>query len=741
MSSGFLLSIITPFYVRNRDSYLYQRALNFIATSHTPDWMERIFIDQGSPASIAEELSAACLRRGIRYLHLDRGHHPFSIGLCRNTGVQRAHGEFISFQDVDLAAPAKVYDQIRNHLTDELPLNHLEVIPCLYLTPAGSALYAAGTPETAHDWLHAAFLENLPDVVQMAAPATSCLLARRHFYLAEGGVREEFFGHGYEDFELMNRLGHRARKFHRSHDYYSHAHKYDSQEYKGYRTFFSMFGRQNLNSGIFYAHLHHEVVSEPGYKERNARNKTLFESFLKNFDEKNDAPPALDDLNSQSVVLCLGTRTSIPFRSLRFALPCLGRILYRRESDFRSTEEFSSFLENNAISRVLFLTPYGNDERLALYRWCRENAFPYLVFDRGALPDSWFFDDNGFNAESLSYDPTRWDRKLSASEYEQTENYIQELCSSDATLEANGPRKGEHDLRRRFDLIDRKVLFVAMQRPNDSVIRHFSGNVDSVDHFCQQVSMLTQLLPQEWRVIVKQHPLEEEVPSIPGALVLPGDVHVYDAICAADAVLLINSGVGLLSLCFGKPVYCFGQAFYAHQGLAQTVLDAQDAARQLEVCTPPSLESVRRFMHHLVFEFYSFAKTQYKKVTEGTSSRTVAFDHEFTELRIPGTIRKSTSFREQPISTRAPAYDYYRGYFSSREQTKKLPVAAPTKPAVKAISVSDAPKPSNIVPIRAAADGMVASQPEQQASRFTRKAKKLLRDPALFFRDAFSKTA
>ena len=51
MSSGFLLSIITPFYVRNRDSYLYQRALNFIATSHTPDWMERIFIDQGSPAS------------------------------------------------------------------------------------------------------------------------------------------------------------------------------------------------------------------------------------------------------------------------------------------------------------------------------------------------------------------------------------------------------------------------------------------------------------------------------------------------------------------------------------------------------------------------------------------------------------------------------------------------------------------------------------------------------------------
>ena len=123
--------------------YLYQRALNFIATSHTPDWMERIFIDQGSPASIAEELSAACHRRGIRYLHLDRGHHPFSIGLCRNTGVQRAHGEFISFQDVDLAAPAKVYEQIRNHLTDDLPLNHLEVIPCLYLTPAGSALYVS----------------------------------------------------------------------------------------------------------------------------------------------------------------------------------------------------------------------------------------------------------------------------------------------------------------------------------------------------------------------------------------------------------------------------------------------------------------------------------------------------------------------------------------------------------------------------------------------------------------------
>lgn len=746
MSQQPLLSIVTPFYTRTRDSYLFPRALDFITTSYTPSWMERIFIDQGSPTSVAGEMEAACRAHGIRYINLGRGNHPFSIGLCRNNGVQLATGEFISFQDVDLVAPEQVYEEIRNKLRDDLPMNHLEVVPCLYLTPSGSEKYRGQPMQDAHKELYDAYQENLGEIIQMAAPATSCVIVRRHFYLAEGGVREEFFGHGYEDFELMSRLGHRARKFHRPHDYYSHLHKYDSLEYKGYRTFFSMFGRQNLDQRIFYAHLHHEVASEPGYKERNARNKSLFESFLKNFDEKNDSPPALDDLTSDQTVLSIGTRTSIPFRGLRFALPYLGKTLYRRESDFRSAEEFSDFLSENKISRVLFLTPYGNDERLALYRWCRANDFPYMVFDRGALPNSWFFDDCGFNAESQSYDAKNWDHPLSPQEENCVQTYLQELCASDETLEANGPRKGAYELRRRFDLVDRKVIFVAMQRPADSVIRHFSGNVDSVEHFCQQISVLTQLLPQEWKVIVKQHPLEEYTPNIPGAIILPADIHVYDAISAADAVTLINSGVGLLSLCFEKPVFCFGKSFYAHAGLAETVTNAEELANRLKSNSQPSPEAVKRFMHHLVFNFYSFANTQYKKVTEGTSSRTIALDHEFTELRLPSATAKSFSFRTAPISTRAAAYSYFRSYFAARDQSKSDALAQ-AKKAPQNKSDHKVAAPTNVVKIKPDPEKIAKPQasPQQEAqvppSVFARKARKLLRDPGLFFRDAFEKSA
>jgi hypothetical protein len=33
---------------------------------------------------------------------------------------------------------------------------------------------------------------------------------------------------------------------------------------------------------------------------------------------------------------------------------------------------------------------------------------PFIVFDRGALPDSWFLDHNGFNYDSKSYSPEAW---------------------------------------------------------------------------------------------------------------------------------------------------------------------------------------------------------------------------------------------------------------------------------------------------------------------------------------------
>lgn len=770
-----ILSIITPFYARSLGSYLPERALDFVRSSYQAPWIERIIVDQGSPETVARPIREACEAAGIRYVNLQKGHLPFSIGLCRNTGVQLARGKYISFQDVDLRASDSMYEAIRKKLSvPDICFNHLEVIPCFYLSPAASEQYICSDSEDFFEAIYDAYIEGDASVIDMAAPATSCLLVNRHFYLSEGGVREEFFGHGYEDFELMNRLSQRAKRFYRSHDYYSHDYKYDSLEYKGYRTFFSMFGRQNQSDRIFYIHLHHETVADSGYKARNARNKVLFESFLKKYDENLDAPPALSDLNKDGHVLCIGSRTSLPFRSIRIAMAYLGKTSFKSEHDFGSIEEFKIYLSDHQITSVLFLTPYGNEERLDLYRWCRYNDFPFIVFDRGALPDSWFFDAGGFNGDSRSYSPEKWDRVLTEEETGRIEQYLHELCSSDTTLEANGERRGAHEFRRRFDLVDRRVVFVPLQRPKDSVIQHLSGNVDDIDHFLQQIKILSQILPQDWRIVVKQHPLESHVPDLPGVTVLPKDVHVYDAISAADAVVLVNSGVGLLSLCFNKPVYCFGKAFYSHEGLAVTVENAEELAYRLAKPRPVDQETVKRFIHYLVNDFYSFAKTQYKKVEEGSSSRNVAVHLDFSVLNLPGMDTITLRHHETPLNTKSPAYDYYRAYLhsvrSKTENKKTAPVKAPpvtAKPASPSVSkppapsvpkppVTSAPKQpntdasskqatTNVVPLvqpaKAEASSRAPARPAtaSDAGSVKKKLRKLFRDPSLFFKDAARK--
>ncbi|HHR5188671.1 TPA: hypothetical protein ACS5OT_005137, partial [Escherichia coli] len=103
------------------------------------------------------------------------------------------------------------------------------------------------------------------------------ILTRRRYFMECGGNNNEFHGHGYEDFEALNRLANRANKFVRSRDYYNHDFKYDSPHFCGYRPFFSLFGRQLMNERVFFVHFWHPHNIAPSYAKRNKDNKIIFE--------------------------------------------------------------------------------------------------------------------------------------------------------------------------------------------------------------------------------------------------------------------------------------------------------------------------------------------------------------------------------------------------------------------------------------------------------------------------------
>lgn len=337
--------------------------------------------------------------------------------------------------------------------------------------------------------------------------------------------------------------------------------------------------------------------------------------------------------------LALGAPQSAFYRSLRRILFAFGDVEFVHERMIEPSE-LLEMVRRRELDQVLMPNPYGNPRRLACYRELRAAGIRVIASDRGALPDTWFF-DHGFNADSPSYSREAWDRPLAEGERDHVRRYMEELRSGEAALEAQGPRRDGGALRRRLGIDEHsKVLFVPLQRPTDTVVRYFSGAVEDLDEMLEVVARAELLLARggdDWRVVFKRHPLEPATAPPAGACCAPDDAHVHDLLEMSDAVLVLNSGVGLLSLIFGRPTLHMGQAIYGHSGLATHVRDEHEIAEALGRLDPPSTETVERFVHHLVTRVYSFAtmQSELRRNVDGSLTR-ITRDLTFRDLRVLG---------------------------------------------------------------------------------------------------------
>ncbi|WP_367987959.1 hypothetical protein AB2S62_01175 [Vibrio sp. NTOU-M3] len=738
-----LITFITPYNCESKDSYLYERAKYFLHNSYLSDKTRRIFVDFASLPSISDELEEIAKNRGIEYIRLEKYGEQFSIGTCRNIGVLDAKTKYISFQDVDLYAIDSVYEKIEERVENYTYFNELELIPCLYLTREHSLEYLDNDESTRYQITKNAYLENDKSRIEMYAPASSCQLIERSFYLMSGGVRKDFYGHGYEDFELHYRLCAMSNKFYRTHNPRSHDYKYDSLEYKGYRTLFSMFGRPLMDDGIFFVHLWHDNHKGTKYQKRNAVNKKIFEHSMVEFDEKKFREPILADNRHQTKLLVLAQQKSLNASSLRHLFSEIGQCVFVDEKSFKSFSAMKSYIQKHGIDRVFFFNPYGNDHRLNLYRECRKNKIPFYVYDRGGLNDSWFIDPNGFNADSDTYHEKHWNHPLTLEQDENVRVYINDVFLKEETLEKNGERIGGEFFRYKYGVNNKKILFVPYQRPGDSVIRHFSGNVKGVEDFSAKLQIIAEKLSQDWVVVAKKHPLETEINMPDNVIYLRDDKHIFDCIQGCDAVLLINSGVGLLSMMAGKPVYHFGQSYYTHPEITQEVTSADDAVKKISKGFTVNLEKVKRFIHYLTNEAYSFATTDYQEVKEGNASRNVAVFSKFYQINIPNELSLEYKWREMPFPVNTRYYDFYRSYFAKPKEPAKKAAPLP-KPKPSASQLPASLKPDEIVLDHVAEGDRVSNKivgthkPKQKKYGVKHKLGKLIRDPVGVFRRKLS---
>ena len=344
-------------------------------------------------------------------------------------------------------------------------------------------------------------------------------------------------------------------------------------------------------------------------------------------------------------VLCLGNEKSIFFSSLLNEVLIEYNLVYKHENDFNNLEELEKFYIRNHIDFILLPNPYGNEKRLKLYNEFRKSTFiKYRASDRGALPNSWFFDPNGFNADSSSYDSVHWDKPLAHDREKRVIEYIENEIRNDVALEAQGKRQGGEGLRKKLNIDTyKKVLFVPLQRPSDTVIKYFSGNVENMEHFLQQVVKIQEALNDEWVILVKKHPLEVERLHSNVLRYVDHDTHFKDLIELSDAVLLINSGVGVISMMYQKPVFHFGKAFYSHHSLNKEVKNAQEVVNHLkDGVFKVDFEKVKRFISYLIEDFYSFGNfITEERIERDGSKRTITKKIDF--YKINGLPRKSKS--------------------------------------------------------------------------------------------------
>ncbi len=680
------LSVIFPVRVSNNRQYILENIKRILSLNVNSSEIEYLLVDSGSTSFFSRKIQSICENHNTRYIFQDTRSQTFSIGRARDYGAQLATGECVIFLDVDLVFDKDFYNKILEEIAcRKMQKNITEYfcIPCFYIDEDFSKEFISDNDlgsSVKYRNLRNNYDNGDNNGIQSFAPATSLLVINRWHLLSIGGHRKEFSGHGSEDFDLAHRLATYARKYHRTYNYYLDKKDYSSVDYEGFRAYFSMAGYSVYNNNLFAVHIWHPRPKDK-YQVSTHKNKELLQTFMKEFDEGRSKIDPLEDLSRKENTLIFGVRKDTAWLSIRQLIPLLGRVDYISEMKVE-IDEIESLIESRGITRFLFWNPYGNDKRLSIYKWAKENNFPFYVFERGALPDSWFIDE-GFNADSKSYSYDKWSKELDEEDIIDTEEYINSVIQSGSTLEKNDNFRGDVITKEEFDVKHRvggrKILFIALQRPSDSVIKYFSGSANGFEGFIETVNdVVEKLNPHEWFIVVKKHPLEAGFPSsmkqVDNMLLVDKEYHIHDLISIANKIFLINSGVGLLAMLFRKPVIHMGEAFYSHHTINIHASDSKAVVKALESKFQVNEDDIVKFIYYLKNHFYSFAKAKYRnRVEKDGSSRSILENLEFYQIRGINKDAVDVQYRTHPIPLLSRIYGLFLP--SIIRESKKNPSA------------------------------------------------------------------
>ena len=715
-----ILEVIIPFRWTDKRPDLLERLNYPLMDTQRPDSVHFTIADDGSPTHISKELEKICKIHGYNYLHIESEFEPVCMSRARNIGVSAVPAQFIMFQDVDLMP----YDGFYHDVLNEIQIQNLNdnaslflMFGVIYLTQPATALYHTTPTHLRKNLFIQHLLNENTNYIEKFSTGTSVTVFNRNYYLSRGGYDEDFIEWGYEDIEFNTRCIRASRYFPLPENFLTDNQSFRHiNRYQGWKSIYRLFGDITFQKGIVLFHAWHAIDNHSGYMKRKTINKQLFEEKVKRFSSRGEEPPPLAALDKGNT-LCFSLTN--PFIYNRKTAPFLGKISCEDEKKFTS-ETLIAYIKKHNITRVLFHNPYANDHRQSLFESVKKNKTEFLIAERGALRNSVFFDDTGFNADSTKFKEKIWNIPISEHEQNYIRDYIIEEKILNESLEKQPALLGIEATRKKLTLPrHKKVIFVPLQRPSDTVIIHFCKKIGGYDHFIDLVRDAIPRLHDEYVFVIKKHPLEDETPDLPGAI-FANNINIKDLLSISSAVLLINSGVGILAMMYGKPVLLAGEAFYGSPLLTHQVTTINDVENGLKNFQPHQ-ETTLRFLKYLIMDYYSFGHFQTREIPwEGTGRMTITTSIDFYQIRVPGQVGMNYYQQEKPVSQNSILFDRYR--------VQKSSISHPQPIATEKTITNTKPNKSG--------QEIEKAITKLQPSTRDRKIKKLRDDPRSFFLDS-----
>lgn len=631
-----------------------------------------LVIDDGSNEKNHLEHKHISDELNIKYIYIQSQSSNICMSRARNIGAIHSVSKYIMFMDVDLYP----YNGFYNDVLNEIKISNLDkysndflMFGAIYLSKDLGVNLFFNTDETLRkNLLLNKLFEDDKNNIEKFSTGTSVNVYNRYDYLSHGGYDEDFEKWGYEDLEFNCRMIYSSKKFPMPSNHFLDYQNFQNiVEYKGWKSIYRLYGDMSFHKGIVLFHIWHKVDGESDYMQGRDKNKEIFENKQKAFFYDKIEPEPLPSLNRGSTLLFSKTN---PFIYNRKTLPLLGKTHYLDEST-SSVDFIFRYILKNSISRVLMFNPYGTDKRLELYKLLRKEKIEIIIAERGALRDSVFFDYNGFNAESSSYDAIHWNKEITEEQEKIVLDYIEEEKNIDDSLEKQNTRIGREKLKNELNIkAHEKILFVPLQRPSDTVIKYFCGSIGTYENFINLVQEVVNTIDINWKVVIKKHPLEDEAWKIENAIY---SLHnIKDLLDSSDAILLINSGVGLLGMLWSKPVYYCGNIFYSDDSINKNITSSKELFDYLEEGFKPSTKKIHRFLYYLLEEFYSFGTFGTKEVQWKDGGRmTVTNSIDFYKIRnIVDTKINYYNGDKARISYQSVLFDRYKNDLNSLEPKK-----------------------------------------------------------------------